>query len=494
MSIESMRDYLLHDLPAAMGGLFDDVSSALGNISPLLYLALIAALMGVCTMAVRSKMRHARREKDREAFFLELSRSASEPEMLEAMAKLFRILEPAVKSVGIYMREPSRGFRLVLMQDYAKEAAGDEPALEQLIAVGKAHEKQGRYHVYTFSSDERACAVRLTAYHTIDAERLRPEYHALAILAENIIKNRDLKTDLLRTRLLHESKSLFLSPLFDRDGYFRFIGRVMVKANDLDAVRVILKDGEILVGERSLASQQGKALSVRNTDVRVVIYKRRGITDQDVASVGRVLDMISATMTVYSSEAHTANYLHFLETAVSIMEEADPYYASHSAKVEGVAVALGETVGLGRVQLQNLRYAARFHDVGMLGDIYDLASKNIAFTEKEYGRVKYHSLIGAAVAVPLDLVHPISTIIMQHHELLDGTGYPNGVGPKDMPVESRILALSEMFVGLVSDRPHRKGCTAAEAIDRIGALTPSKVDRAVFDALVSQKNRILQGL
>ena len=211
-------------------------------------------------------------------------------------------------------------------------------------------------------------------------------------------------------------------------------------------------------------------------------------------NTGRFLDLISAMLSFYSNKSLIDDYIYVLETAVKVFEDSNSFYRQHSSKVEIMAKLIGEKLGLESSKLLNLRYAARLHDIGMAGDIYELALKDLKFSEKDYSILKFHPLTGASLTAPVDSLYPISNIILQHHELCDGSGYPHGIKANEMMFEAKILSFCEMFVGFISDRPHRKRYSPEMAIQEVSILVPEKIDREVFLAFMAQKETFLNEL
>jgi HD-GYP domain-containing protein (c-di-GMP phosphodiesterase class II) len=204
--------------------------------------------------------------------------------------------------------------------------------------------------------------------------------------------------------------------------------------------------------------------------------------------------MISATLAMYSSEAHITNYISFLEAAMSVYEEHEARDPGHSGKVGVVAHAICTALNLEEHRRTSLSYACKFHDIGMMGALCDIAAKDSIISEKEHSRIKYHSIIGYTITKPLDSVYPISSTILHHHEFLDETGYPEGVSTECISLDAKILAFSEVLIGMLSDRPHRKGRSYEDSIRELKTMVPHKLDREVFDAFLAKSDEIREAL
>jgi HD-GYP domain-containing protein (c-di-GMP phosphodiesterase class II) len=251
-----------------------------------------------------------------------------------------------------------------------------------------------------------------------------------------------------------------------------------------------LPDNDLIIGDTESVSGPGKTLYVRNTDVKVEIFRRSGITQDDILNTGKFLDLISSTIAMNSSDSHIANYLNFLETAIDVFENSDSFYRGHSERVRTVALTIGSSLGFDENRLKALSYACRFHDIGMMGEIYEITSQTINLSEKEHAKIKYHPIIGYTITMPLDSAYPVSNTILQHHELLDKSGYPNGVSSEEISMDAKILAFSEIFIGMMSDRPHRPGRSFDEAIKATETFLPDKLDNAVYTEFMKKRGEI----
>jgi HD-GYP domain-containing protein (c-di-GMP phosphodiesterase class II) len=411
--------------------------------------------------------------------------------MIAALSNFFRKMEPEIASLGIYIRE-GKGFRLASAGSYGNDGKTDEngASLEKYIFPEKEHETRGRFHIYTFMPENIRSAVRIVAYNAIPIEEIKPELYYLSAFIENLAQTDAVRTDLVKTKLVEKSKSIFTSFLFNHRDYFQLVATIILKGYHLDAVLIRLPDDDLMIGDRKNLPGTGKTLYVRNTDVKVEIFRHSGITQDDILNTGKFLDLISATIAMNSSKSHIANYINFLETAIDVFEKSDIFYRGHSERVRTVAMEIGASLGFDEKRLKALSYACKFHDIGMMGEIYEITSRTINLSEKEHAKIKYHPIIGYTITIPLDSAYPISTTILQHHELLDKSGYPNGVSSEEITLDAKILAFSEIFIGMMSDRPHRPGRSFDEAVRATETFLPDKLDNAVYMEFMKKREEI----
>jgi HD-GYP domain-containing protein (c-di-GMP phosphodiesterase class II) len=491
--INEIRHYLLRELPVMIKDSWHSSEDILSSVSPYLYVAVIILLLIIIFSTVRKIMALNQKDRRKRKAIQELSEARSMQDYLATLTRYFKENHPAIKSMGIYVRDKDV-YKLLNAETHEKET-GDKSLFSGVIMTSAPeYETRGRYHTYTFAPANRDVAVRIVSFDAIDFERLKTELEYLSALMESFTEKDHLKTELLKARVLNEVKDIFSSPAFNMENYFTFIGNIIMKAGNLDGVKIIFGEKRIVIGKDDFGEGQFKRLKVRNTDINMEICRESGVNQEDIVHIGRFLDLISAMLSFYWNETLVDDFLYVLETAVKSFEDTGEYYQSHSEKVEFVAVTVGERMGLDTKSLERLKHAARLHDIGMIGDIYDLTLKDLRLSDKDYSILKYHPLIGSTITAPIDSLNPISNIILQHHEFNDGTGYPHGISAENILTESKILALSEIFVGLVSERPHRKAYGFEEAIRQISDLVPNKLDPDVFNAFAEGKNTIVKRL
>jgi putative nucleotidyltransferase with HDIG domain len=158
--------------------------------------------------------------------------------------------------------------------------------------------------------------------------------------------------------------------------------------------------------------------------------------------------------------------------------------AGHSERVAAVAVALGDTLQLPPVQLEELKRAALLHDIGKLGVPVSVLDKPGKLTAEEYRMVQRHCELGASILQPINAYADIISMVRHHHENFDGSGYPDGLAGNDIELGARILAVADVFDALKSDRPYRRGLPLSNVIDFMRKEAHRQFDPLVVDALM----------
>ncbi len=152
---------------------------------------------------------------------------------------------------------------------------------------------------------------------------------------------------------------------------------------------------------------------------------------------------------------------------VSAIEIRDPYTAGHGRRVTELACAIAERMGLSEDRIEGLRMAGLIHDIGKVGIPAEVLSKPGQLNELEWGMIKAHPQVGYDVLKTIEFPWPVAQIVLQHHERIDGSGYPAGLAGDDILLEARILAVADVVEAMVSNRPHRPPHGLDKALEEV---------------------------
>ena len=157
-----------------------------------------------------------------------------------------------------------------------------------------------------------------------------------------------------------------------------------------------------------------------------------------------------------------------LAVALTIaMKQSDPYTAEHQRRVACLAAAIAHELGLSEDQIYGLRLAAEMHDIGKMGIPISILNKPGQLTQLEFELVKTHSTVGYEILKNVHFPWPIAEIILQHHERLDGSGYPRGLKGDEILLEARILAVADVVEAVTSHRPYRPAFEVEVAFEKL---------------------------
>jgi cyclic di-GMP phosphodiesterase len=174
-----------------------------------------------------------------------------------------------------------------------------------------------------------------------------------------------------------------------------------------------------------------------------------------------------------------------IATLINAMEAKDVYLRGHSQRVAELSASIAHELGLDDDTVEQVRLAARVHDVGKIGIREAVLNKPGPLTAEEYDHVKDHVRIGMEILAPLNHLAPTLPFVLDHHEHWDGGGYPNGKAGTDISIGGRILAAADAFDALTSQRAYRQPRTAEETVDYLAANGGALLDPAVFEALTT---------
>ena len=194
-------------------------------------------------------------------------------------------------------------------------------------------------------------------------------------------------------------------------------------------------------------------------------------------STGRVTDQLHHLAEV--------NRLHLstIEALAHAIDAKDAVTHGHIRRVQSWAVALASRLGLeDDIQLRAIEAAALLHDIGKLAVPEHILNKPGRLTPAEFERMKTHATVGAEILAEVEFPYPVVPIVRHHHENWDGTGYPDGVKGKDIPIGARILAVVDCFDALTSNRPYRRALGAGEALAIIESRSGTMYDPSIVQA------------
>lgn len=166
----------------------------------------------------------------------------------------------------------------------------------------------------------------------------------------------------------------------------------------------------------------------------------------------------------------------------SVVETKDPYTAGHQRRVADIARAIAREMDLSQEQINGLRMAATIHDIGKVSVPSEILSSPRKLTPLEFGLIKTHAQSGYDIIKDIEFPWPIARMIIEHHERMDGSGYPNGLTGDKILLESRILAVADVVEAMATHRPYRPSLGLDKALEEIAQNRGRLYDPEVVDA------------
>ena len=174
-----------------------------------------------------------------------------------------------------------------------------------------------------------------------------------------------------------------------------------------------------------------------------------------------------------------------VEALASALEVRDPYTAGHQRRVAKFAMVIADDLGFEEDQREGLRLAGLLHDIGKLHVPAEILAKPTRLTSAEFALIKDHSRAGWDILKRVEFPWPLANMVLQHHERMDGSGYPDGIAGEEILLEARILAVADVIEAMASHRPYRPAVGLDAALEVIGQGRGSHFDPDVVDAALS---------
>ncbi|OIP92288.1 MAG: PAS sensor protein [Syntrophobacterales bacterium CG_4_8_14_3_um_filter_58_8] len=171
-----------------------------------------------------------------------------------------------------------------------------------------------------------------------------------------------------------------------------------------------------------------------------------------------------------------------IRVMASVVEARDPYTAGHQTRSADLARAIAAEMGWPQEQIEGIRIAGSIHDIGKLSTPAEILSKPTKLSEIEFSLIKEHAKRGYEILKDVESPWPLAEIVYQHHERMDGSGYPRNLKADDILMEARILAVADVVEAMASHRPYRSALGIEAALEEIEKNRGTLYDNTVADA------------
>lgn len=355
------------------------------------------------------------------------------------------------------------------------------------------------------SKNGRSFPIEVTAHHM---KHNSSQY--MCIIVKNLAERQRVENALRRSE---EEKSLILDSLSEFVAYYdsklkvlwvnravsevvgepasRLIGltweQIWQKLNvetGIHPVKTVVQTGKY--HKKEVTSKDGRSWFIR-------AYPVKNLEDDIVGIVEVALDISQRKSAEQQRRLNLARTRRILEETVEALaatsERRDPYTAGHQRRVSQLACAIARELGFSYDRVEGVRMAANIHDVGKVYVPAEILSKPTTLTRLEFSIIQTHPQIGYDILKDIEFPWPIAKIVLQHHEKLNGLGYPNGLASKDILIESKILTVSDVVEAMASHRPYRASLGIDAALDEIQGKKGDFYDQEIVEICLNLFNR-----
>jgi PAS domain S-box-containing protein len=239
------------------------------------------------------------------------------------------------------------------------------------------------------------------------------------------------------------------------------------KPEKISSYKILRKDkitGYTKMTVFPLKNQQGEIIGLRGVGQDVTESKRA--EEERKQSFDRLRKALGATV----------------QSISTIVEMKDPYTAGHQQRVSDLSRSIATEMGLSADRRDFIRTASAIHDIGKISIPAEILSKPTKLTDMEFNLIKTHSQSGHDILKDIEFPWPVADVVLQHHERMDGSGYPQGLKGDDILLEARIMAVADVVEAIGSHRPYRPSLGIDFALDEISRNKGILYDADVVDA------------
>jgi len=265
-----------------------------------------------------------------------------------------------------------------------------------------------------------------------------------------------------------------------------FLSEEQLMGNPKKGIRSIREDDKIALSGRTVRGIS--TMKYKRGDWRVFDAYRVPLKDSNgniygILAYNRdITELYNATEDLKKSYEKVQVILSGIVSAIAtICETRDPYTAGHQNRTSQLACAIAAEMGMSDEMLSNISTAAKLHDIGKLYVPAEILSKPGKLTEIELAIVRNHPQVGYEIVSKIEFPGIVPKVILQHHERLDGSGYPYGLTAGELAVEAKIMAVADVVEAMSSHRPYRPSLGIETAIEEINRNKGTLYDETAVD-------------
>lgn len=347
----------------------------------------------------------------------------------------------------------------------------DEEAILDIMTMTLADEG---YDLHTAGSAEEGLKILKASpnFSLIISDQLMPGMTGVQFFA----KARDICPDAMRVLLTGYTDTDAIIDAINSGGIHLYLTKPWRKDELLHTIRQMLTKAELVIENRrldELVKKQNAELLELNKNLEEKVRLKTQHLDQRAgelrASYERIRLILEGTVLAMSK----------------IVESRDPYTAGHEQQVAKIACIIAKKLPLPDDQVEAIRVAGLLHDIGKIAVPSEILTKPGRLSRLEMEMVKTHCQNAYDILKTIEFPYPIAQIILQHHERMDGSGYPQGLKGDDILLESRIIGVADVIEAMSSHRPYRPAMDIEMAMEEIAKFRDILYDASVVDACLN---------
>ena len=290
---------------------------------------------------------------------------------------------------------------------------------------------------------------------------------AVGVRADSLKDFFILKGESITGNVLASKEPLLVNDL-KKDSYYESISQEPYLGNSFICVPLLIKG--LPIGVLNVTAKK-TSNPFTNRDEELLV---------NVARMGAI-----AFLNSHLHEQIQADYLKTMMTLAVILDARDPYTKRHSENVTRYSVAIAKEMGFNSASIETIRRSALLHDIGKIGIRDDVLLKPGKLSPEEFEQIKIHPVKSQEIVSSLPFLKEVAMLVRHHHERFDGKGYPDGKSGEDIELGSRIMAVSDSFDAMTTDRPYRKRLPFDQAVEELINCKGTQFDPKVVDHFIA---------
>ena len=233
--------------------------------------------------------------------------------------------------------------------------------------------------------------------------------------------------------------------------------------------------------QQGVAEQHEFTFRKKSGELLHVLVNTSSLSDEQGNYIGALESITDITSLKQAEEKLKKTMDATLATMSKIVEVKDPYTAGHQQRVSQLTTAIAKELNLSQDKVEGIRIASLIYDIGKISVPTEILSKSTTLSDIEFSLIKEHSRIGYEILKAIDFSYPVANIILQHHEKINGSGYPGGLKGDEILLEAKIICVADVVEAMSSHRPYRPALGIDKTLEEISQNRGTLYDPEVVD-------------